>query len=116
MKELRQNMRLVGTLVVIAFIALSAWLALTVFEQGSIWASSSYNTRLTNTGAMRGTITDRDGTVLAASDSEGRKYLENTAARRQLQAAAANLTQRTDILPPPILGADDDKGITYTHR
>jgi len=84
MKELRQNMRFVGMLVVVAFIGLSAWLALTVFEQGSIWASSSYNTRLSNTGAMRGTITDRDGTVLAVSDSEGRKYLEKTAARRAM--------------------------------
>ena len=85
MKELRQNMRLVGTLVVIAFIGLSAWLALTVFEQGSIWASSSYNTRLSNTGAMRGDVTDRDGIVLATTDSEGKRtYLDNTSARRAL--------------------------------
>ena len=35
MKELRRNMRLVGMLVVVAFIGLSAWFALTVFEQGS---------------------------------------------------------------------------------
>ena len=85
MKELRQNMRLVGTLGVIAFIGLSAWLALTVFEQGSIWASSSYNTRLSNTGAMRGDVTDRDGIVLATTDSEGKRtYLDNTSARRAL--------------------------------
>lgn len=85
MKELRQNMRLVGAIVVIAFIGLSAWLALTVFEQGSIWASSSYNTRLNNTGAMRGDVSDRDGLVLASTDSEGaRTYLENRAARRAL--------------------------------
>ena len=54
MKELRRNMRLVGALVVAAFLTLSGWFALTVFEQGSIWASNSYNTRLTATGAQRG--------------------------------------------------------------
>ena len=85
MKELRQNMRLVGMLVVIAFIGLSAYLALTVFEQGSIWASSSYNTRLNKTSAMRGDITDRSGVRLASSDSEGKRiYLENAAARRAM--------------------------------
>ena len=84
MKELRRNMRLVGALVVIAFIGLSAWFALTVFEQGSIWASNSYNTRLVNTGARRGDITDRDGTLLASTVDGERTYLSNTAARRAL--------------------------------
>lgn len=84
MKELRQNMRLVGALVVIVFIGLSAYLALTVFEQGSIWASSSYNTRLSNTGAMRGDISDRDGLTLATTVDGTRTYLENAAARRAL--------------------------------
>ena len=84
MKELRQNMRLVGMLVVIAFIGLSAYLALTVFEQGSIWASSSYNTRLNKSGAARGEITDRDGITLASTADGRRAYLDNTAARRAL--------------------------------
>ncbi len=84
MKELRQNMRLVGMLVVITFIGLSAYLALTVFEQGSIWASSSYNTRLKNTGAARGAITDRDNITLAATVDGERTYLDNAAARRAL--------------------------------
>jgi len=84
MKELRQNMRLVGTLVVVAFICLSAYLALTVFEQGSIWASSSYNTRLKSTQAARGAISDRDGLSLASTADGVRTYLDNTAARRAL--------------------------------
>ena len=61
MKELRRNMRIVGMLVVVAFIGLSAWFALTGFEQGSIWASNSYNTRLSASRARRGDILDRDG-------------------------------------------------------
>lgn len=84
MKELRRNMRLIGMLVVVTFVGLSAWFALTVFEQGSIWASNSYNTRLTATGAQRGDITDRDGITLATSENGERVYLEDTAVRRAL--------------------------------
>ena len=67
MKELRHNMRLIGALVVVAFVGLSAWFALTVFEQGGIWASTSYNTRLNASGAFRGDILDRNGTTLATT-------------------------------------------------
>ena len=90
MKELRRNMRLVGALVVAAFLTLSGWFALTVFEQGSIWASNSYNTRLTATGAQRGDITDRDGVALATTQDGERVYLENTAARRALAATGGD--------------------------
>ena len=36
MKELRRNMRLVGALLVVMFVGLAAWFAMTVFTQGSI--------------------------------------------------------------------------------
>lgn len=84
MKELRRNMRIVGTLVAVAFIGLSAWFALTVFEQGSIWASNSYNTRLNASSAQRGDILDRNGTTLATSQEGSRVYLSDTQARRAL--------------------------------
>ncbi|MBQ8973406.1 MAG: penicillin-binding protein 2 [Clostridia bacterium] len=90
MKELRGNMRLVGALVVIAFVALSAWFALTVFEQGSIWASSSRNTRLRQTSAQRGDIIDRDGVVLATTQNGERVYLANNSARRALAAVVGD--------------------------
>ena len=77
MKELRRNMRLVGMLVVVAFIGLAAWFALTVFEQGSIWASDSYNTRLRATGNQRGDILDRNGLVLATTEQGKRVYPED---------------------------------------
>lgn len=90
MKELRRNMRLVGALVVLAFLGLSGWFAFTVFEQGSIWASNSYNTRLSASGAQRGDILDRDGVVLAASQDGKRVYLQDEAVRRALAATVGD--------------------------
>ena len=60
-------MRLVGMIVVVLFVGLAAWFAMTVFTQGSIWASDVRNNRLRATNSLRGDIADRDGTVLATS-------------------------------------------------
>lgn len=90
MKELRRNMRLVGILVVTAFIGLSAWFAMTVFEQGSIWASDSYNTRLRATGNQRGDITDRNGLTLATTQDGSRVYPEDARIRRALAATVGD--------------------------
>ncbi|MCQ2436892.1 MAG: hypothetical protein MJ099_00665 [Clostridia bacterium] len=84
MKELRRNMRIVGTLVVVAFLVLSGFFALTVFEQGSIWASNSHNTRLSVSKVQRGDITDRDGVVMATTVDGQRVYASDTATRRAL--------------------------------
>lgn len=85
MKELRRNMRIVGVLIVAAFIVLCIGYALTVYTQGSQWASTSYNTRSSARNTRRGEITDRNGITLASTDDEGnRVYLENTTARRAL--------------------------------
>ena len=71
MKELRRNMRFIGTLVVVLFVGLAAWFAMTVFTQGSIWASDVRNNRLRATNSLRGDITDRDGNVLATTAQDG---------------------------------------------
>ena len=85
MKELRRNMRLVGTLVVLMFLGLAVWFAMTVFTQGSIWASDVRNSRLQASGNLRGDISDRDGNLLATTAEDGsREYLSNTEARRAL--------------------------------
>jgi len=85
MKELRRNMRIVGTLVVVMFVGLAAWFAMTVFTQGSIWASDVRNSRLKTGASLRGDITDRDGNLLATTSEDGeRQYLPNAAARRAL--------------------------------
>lgn len=83
-------MRRIGALVVVAFIAFSAWFALTVFEQGSIWASSSRNTRLRHTAAQRGDILDRDGVTLAATVDGQRTYLSDPRARYALSSTVGD--------------------------
>ena len=85
MKELRRNMRIVGILMIAAFTVMCIGYALTVYNQGSQWASTSYNTRSSARNTLRGDITDRNGVVLATTDREGnRVYLENETARRAL--------------------------------
>ena len=85
MKELRRNMRLVGTLLVVMFVGLAAWFAMTVFTQGSVWASDVRNSRLKTGASLRGDITDRDGNLLATTAEDGtRQYTRNAAARRAL--------------------------------
>lgn len=84
MKEIRRNMRLIGTLILCLFIGTGGWFGYTAYTQGSRWATSGYNTRLNTakkTVAM-GTVTDRDGYVLAYTDTDGeRRYSSDMSIR-----------------------------------
>ncbi len=85
-------MRLVGALLVVLFVALAAWFAMTVFTQGSIWASDVRNNRLRASNSLRGDITDRDGNLLATTGEDGvRRYAENEAARRALSQTVGDV-------------------------
>jgi len=85
MKELRRNLRVVGTILVCMFVGLSFWYGATVYQQGSIWASNIYNTRLANKNLRRGDIFDRYGNTLATTAEDGsRVYLSNESDRRAL--------------------------------
>jgi peptidoglycan glycosyltransferase len=87
MKEMRRNIRLVGTLLLALFIGAGAVFGFTVYSQGSRWQASQYNTRMAsmkNKMAM-GTITDRNGDTLAYTTADGeRRYMSGEAARRAL--------------------------------
>ena len=85
MKEIRRNLRIVGTLIVCLFLGLAAWYAATVYDQGSIWASNVYNQRLSRSNLRRGDILDRRGNILATTDEDGnRVYLSDADDRRAL--------------------------------
>lgn len=87
MKELRRNMRLIGALLVCLFVFVAGWFCVNVYTQGSRWITTQYNRRLTSakkTVAM-GSVTDRNGLVLASTDAEGnRVYAASEAVRRAL--------------------------------
>ncbi len=98
MKELRRNMRLVGMIVVTMFIALAVWFAMTVYTQGSIWASDIHNTRLSASNTLRGDITDRHGNLLATTAEDGsRQYTTNTAARRALSQTVGDIAGMSGV-------------------
>ncbi len=85
-------MRFVGALVVVLFVGLAAWFAMTAFTQGSIWASDVRNSRLRATNSLRGDITDRDGNVLATTAEDGtREYAANAIARRALSQTVGDI-------------------------
>lgn len=98
MKELRRNMRLIGAIVVVMFIALGGWFAMTVYTQGAIWASDAHNTRLSASNTLRGDITDRDGNLLATTASDGsRQYTQNEQARRALSQTVGDIAGMSGV-------------------
>lgn len=98
MKELRRGMRLVGYLVVLMFIGLAVWFAMTAYTQGSIWASDVHNTRLAASNTLRGDITDRHGNLLATTAADGsRQYTQDTAARRALSQTVGDIAGMSGV-------------------
>ena len=47
MKEIRRNMRLIGTLILCLFIGTGGWFGYTAFTQGSRWAMSGSSSQST---------------------------------------------------------------------
>ncbi|MDO4547760.1 MAG: penicillin-binding transpeptidase domain-containing protein [Clostridia bacterium] len=87
MKKLRTSVRLISTLLIVAFAATAVFLCYSVYTQGGRWLTTQYNSRLTaarNTVGM-GTVYDRDGVRLAYTDSDGqRQYSADEMTRRAL--------------------------------
>jgi len=87
MKEMRRNIRLVGTLLLVLFIGAGVAFGFTVYSQGSRWQASQYNPRVKSARdkIAMGTITDRGGDILAHTTADGeRKYAPIEAMRRAL--------------------------------
>ncbi len=87
MRKMRGAMRVVAVLIVCAFASLGGFLGYTVYTQSSRWVTTQYNTRLTSAkkNVGMGAISDRDGVVLAQTNSDGqRMYASDKAVRRAL--------------------------------
>lgn len=95
MKTLHKKIRIIGMLVVILFVAMGCWLGRTVYLQGSQWANTAYNTRITSAkrSVTPGDITDRNGVTLASTDSEGdRTYISDKTTRRALSHTTGDVS------------------------
>ncbi len=90
MKELRRNMRLVTAIVMSLFIAFFVYFGYSVYFFGGRWFANPYNPRLSSQKQQvrEGTVTDREGTVLAYTDEDGKRhYAKDTETRRAVSHA-----------------------------
>lgn len=87
MRTMRFATRVIATVLVCAFLGLGAFLGYTVYTQSSRWVTTQYNTRLTSARKTvgMGSITDRNGMILAETDADGeRQYADDKVVRRAL--------------------------------
>lgn len=94
MKTLHSKIRVIGALVVILFVAMGVWLGRTVYLQGSQWANTAYNTRISSAkrSVTPGDVTDRSGVTLASTDQEGKRvYISDKTTRRALSHTVGDM-------------------------
>lgn len=85
MKELKKNIRLVGSVIIVLFVVLIAYFSYAVYFYGGRWFANPYNPRISNKkqSVIAGTITDRRGEVLAYSDGAGERLYADTQSMRR---------------------------------
>lgn len=94
MHKLRRSLYRTGVLIIAAFLLLSSWFGYTVYSQGSEWTGSKYNTRKSTAAAtaLRGSITDRYGVILADNDADGgRRYNPDELLRRSVSQTVGDV-------------------------
>ncbi len=87
MRELRRNMRMVGILLLCMFIGVGGWFGCSAYMQGTRWMTSGNNPRINSArkSVVMGSITDRNGLMLAYTDTDGsRCYAADSEVRRAL--------------------------------
>lgn len=78
-------MRLLTLLLILMFALVAAYFCYSVYFYGGRWIANPYNPRISSQKqhVVMGTLTDRDGTVLAYTDETGtRRYNSNAATRK----------------------------------
>ena len=75
MREIKKNARAVLCAVLVMFIALGGYFFYAVYNYGSRWFTTPYNTRLraAKKTVIAGDILDRNGAVLVTSDADGER-------------------------------------------
>ncbi|MBQ2957164.1 MAG: penicillin-binding protein 2 [Clostridia bacterium] len=88
MRELRRNMRVVGIIMLCMFIGVGSWFGYSAYLQGTRWMTSGNNRRINSARktVTMGSITDRDGTLLAYTDTDGSRCY---AAEREVRRAVS---------------------------
>ena len=88
-------MHLLTLLLVLMFALVIAYFCYSVYFYGGRWVANPYNPRISSRKrhVVMGTLTDRDGTVLAYTDEDGRRRYNGSAATRK--AAARSPPART---------------------
>lgn len=85
MKELRRNMRLVGSLLILLFLLMAIYFCYSVYFYGGRWFANPYNPRISSQkqDVVAGKITDRDGVVLAYTNDNGQRSYASSASLRR---------------------------------
>ena len=78
-------MHLLTLLLVLMFALVIAYFCYSVYFYGGRWVANPYNPRISSRKqhVVMGTLTDRDGTVLAYTDEDGRRRYNGSAATRK---------------------------------
>lgn len=85
MKELRRNMRVVGSVLILLFLLMAVYFCYSVYFYGGRWFANPYNPRISSQkqDVVAGKVTDRDGVVLAYTNDNGeRNYAASASLRR----------------------------------
>ncbi len=85
MKEIRRNIRMLAALLLCLFIGFGVYFSYSVYFFGGRWFANPYNPRLSSQKQVvrTGSVTDREGTLLAYTDDAGaRHYAQSGDTRR----------------------------------
>lgn len=87
-EKLNKNIRAVLSLYIVLFAAIIVYLGYSVITFGDEWSNTPYNPRIQKTieNITEGSIFDRNGTLLASSESDKseRSYIEDKTSRLAL--------------------------------
>ena len=84
MKVIRRRIRFLTSMLLVLFAVMVAYFGYSVYFYGGRWVSNAHNPRIADgkRSVIMGTVTDRDGTVLAYTDAVGERRYNGSRATR----------------------------------